>query len=186
MTPNRHPYIIDTSAVIALYRERYPRKVFSSLWANIDGLVQSRKLLTVNQVVSELELSRDGDGLESVVARDNLEMFNWVAHVVSKIVEIDGKLADDVEAFGMELTTIHRDWIEKHEVADPFVIAAAKLFGGTVISDERGRHSRQVLERHKEADGVYPRETKIPSICEIYDVPHVDLVEFFEAEGWRY
>ncbi len=186
MTRNRDPYIIDTSAVIALYRERYPRRIFESLWNDIDSLVETGKLLTVNKVVAELESSREGSDLASDVARENLEMFVWASKALSKIEDLDEGLADEVEVRGIELSTIHRDWIEKPDVADPFVIAAAEILEGTVVSDERGRHSLQSLESHKQIDGVYPRETKIPSVCELIGVNHLNLVEMFEAEGWNH
>ena len=50
-------YVIDTSAVIDLYRRRYPRQIFGSLWSDIDELVRSQLLVTVDKVARKLRFS---------------------------------------------------------------------------------------------------------------------------------
>lgn len=55
-------------------------------------------------------------------------------------------------------------------VADPFVIAKAKIIDGTVVTNEANR----------------PNGAKIPNICERFNVKCVDLEKFMEIEKWSF
>ena len=55
-------------------------------------------------------------------------------------------------------------------VADPFVIAAAKIKDGCVVTQEQ----------HK------PNAAKIPNVCEYYDIPFTDIEGFMEMEPWTF
>ena len=55
-------------------------------------------------------------------------------------------------------------------VADPFVIACAKLKGATVVTEER----------------LKPHAAKIPNVCLHFNVPCIDLEEFMQKQGWSF
>ena len=57
-------------------------------------------------------------------------------------------------------------------VADPFVIAKARVIGvgGCVVTEES----------HK------PNAAKIPNACEYFGVPYTNLEGFMEREGWQF
>ena len=55
-------------------------------------------------------------------------------------------------------------------VADPFVIAKAKIINGTVVTNEVNK----------------PHGAKIPNICEYFNVKCMDLEKFMEVEDWRF
>ncbi|WP_094545731.1 DUF4411 family protein [Petroclostridium xylanilyticum] len=55
-------------------------------------------------------------------------------------------------------------------VADPFVIAKAKIIDGTVITNEANK----------------PNGAKIPNICERFNVKCINLEQFMEVEGWSF
>ncbi|HVS30724.1 MAG TPA: DUF4411 family protein [Thermoanaerobaculia bacterium] len=54
--------------------------------------------------------------------------------------------------------------------ADPFVIAAAKIHGGTVVTDETKK----------------PNASRIPNVCEHFGIPCLNVEGFLIAEGWRF
>ncbi len=181
-------YVIDTSAVIDLYRRRYPRQIFGSLWSDIDELVASQLLVTVEKVVKEIEVqprSPDSNS-QSEAAKVNRQMSDWISNDVTKAEDLNPQGKTDVETLGLTLATTHREWSENDDVADPYVIAAAKTLSCAVVSSEIRSHLTEQLANHKRTDGVYPKKTKIPSICDIYEVSHLNLVELFDAEGWQY
>ncbi len=53
-------------------------------------------------------------------------------------------------------------------VADPFVIAKAKVISGIVVTNEANK----------------PDGNKIPNICEKFSISCVNLEKFMEVEGW--
>lgn len=55
-------------------------------------------------------------------------------------------------------------------VADPFVIAAARIKKGSVVTQEKRK----------------PNAAKVPNICDHFQIPCVDLGEFMEQQGWSF
>ena len=52
-------YVIDTNALIDLWRRRYPRDVFPTLWQKIEGLIKSGELVAPQEVLNELQRQHD-------------------------------------------------------------------------------------------------------------------------------
>ncbi|OHB74310.1 MAG: hypothetical protein A2Z25_23310 [Planctomycetes bacterium RBG_16_55_9] len=52
-------YVIDTNALIDLWRRRYPRDVFPTLWRKIEGLIKSGELVAPQEVLNELQRQYD-------------------------------------------------------------------------------------------------------------------------------
>jgi uncharacterized protein DUF4411 len=55
-------------------------------------------------------------------------------------------------------------------VADPFVIACAKVKGGTVVTEEK----------------LKPNAAKIPNVCGHFQIPCINLEMFMRAMGWSF
>jgi len=55
-------------------------------------------------------------------------------------------------------------------VADPFVIACAKIRCGAVVTEERRK----------------PNAAKIPNVCEHFSVPCMNLEEFMQKQSWSF
>jgi hypothetical protein len=55
-------------------------------------------------------------------------------------------------------------------VADPFVIACAKVRGGSVVTEEQFK----------------PNAAKIPNVCQHFNVPCIDLEEFMHQQKWSF
>ena len=55
-------------------------------------------------------------------------------------------------------------------VADPFVIACAKIRNGTVVTEERWKANA----------------AKIPNVCKHFEVPCIDLEAFMNQLGWSF
>ncbi|GAB1343096.1 DUF4411 family protein [Gemmatimonas sp.] len=55
-------------------------------------------------------------------------------------------------------------------VADPWLIARAKLLGGCVLTEEK----------------LKPNAAKIPNVCKHFGVDFCSVEALFERKGWRY
>jgi hypothetical protein len=55
-------------------------------------------------------------------------------------------------------------------VADPFVIACAKIHDGTVVTEEQFK----------------PNAAKIPNVCQHFNIPCVDLEGFMKQQAWSF
>ena len=179
-------YVIDTSAIIAMYREWYPRRVFPSLWGDIEILARSNKIFTVSKVVDELNPEHDEPFQDADQAVNNRILFNWILERLPTVEDVHPRLQIAIEVRGSEISASHRDWADDRESADPYVIAAAELLECSVISTETPKHSISNLQKHRSNTGQYPRKTSIPSMGELRGVQHTNLVGLFDFEKWRY
>lgn len=154
-------YIVDTCSFIVLghyFPERFP-----SLWQRLDGLVVAERLLSVREVRRELSTQATKQHLKA-----------WVeAHRVIFLVPS----AEETEFTRTIFSTARfRQLVRKKSiltgspVADPFVIASAKVRNGCVITEE--------------ADPV--NGVRIPSICKHFGVSCMNLEGLMEREGWRF
>jgi hypothetical protein len=55
-------------------------------------------------------------------------------------------------------------------VADPFVIAAAAIRGGTVVTQEH----------------LKPNAAKIPNVCDHFGIPWTDVEGFMVHQSWNF
>lgn len=158
-------YCVDTSSLIAL-KQDLPADVFPGVWQKIDGLIQSKRLISTREVLREIESGHD-------------ELVTW-AKTRKRIF-----LNPDVE----ELETVKDilrnfrllvDAAKQGSHADPFVVAQAKV--------RNDRSSRQLL-RVKHIVVTQESKTnpnKIPRVCAHYQIDSVNLLELFRREKWQF
>jgi hypothetical protein len=60
--------------------------------------------------------------------------------------------------------------LQGNPVADPFVIASAKIKNGCVVTEEKFK----------------PNAAKIPNVCEHFEIPCINLEEFMNQEDWSF
>lgn len=149
-------YSFDTNVVIDGRVRRYPPDVFPSVWQNIEGLVAARRVVIAEEVRFELERGDD-------------DCHQWASSRQGLVVAAD----DGVIALVARITADYPDWVsEQANWADPFVIAHAWHRGWTVVTEER--LSRSPIQAR----------TKIPNVCQDYDVPCLTFVELARRENW--
>lgn len=163
-------YVADTGFFIAI-KEYYP-EVFLSFWENMDKAAASGKLSSVREVRRELESYR-GHRVhmdEWVNARKRIftEPSPQEAIAVSKILAVP---RFDHLIKGKEMRA-------GKPVADPFVIAKARVMGGAVITTE--------LPGKVGENQTSTRHPHIPDVCKHFDIPCLTPAEFMEREGWKF
>lgn len=180
--------MIDSSAVVDLYIRRYPRGIFVALWSDIDELVSTQTLVTVEAVARELEIDKATKApnpvtTDAALARD---MYQWLSNDVATVESISSQFKTEVESYGVMVAATHAGWSTKQEAADPYVIAAAESLGCAVLSSEVRSTTPQETGHTKQKAAMHSKGTKIPTVCDSLGIAHVNLVELFAAESWRY
>jgi Domain of unknown function (DUF4411) len=154
-------YIFDTNVFWAI-GNFYPSR-FPTIWAKIDELAQNGVLKSVKEVRREIERNCPFDTIEDWVKKHH-ELFLPPNEEESKIV---------AEIFKKEQ---YRGLVRREKmlkgipVADPFIIAAAKVHKGCVVTQE----------------SLKPGGARIPTVCADLKVECIDLEKFLEREQLKY
>ena len=155
-------FVFDTNSLSRL-KHFFPG-VFQSVWSGLDDLVENGKLISTREVWREMQegnsdtlvnqwLEERKDFIFPVPSSDEL---SFVAQILA------------VPHFQMLIGEKQR--LKGTPVADPFVIACAKIQGGIVVTEEKFK----------------PNGAKIPNVCQYFDVESVDLEEFMGRQGWTF
>jgi hypothetical protein len=154
-------YVFDTSSLSRL-KHFFPA-VFKTIWAGLDDLVQARALISTREVLNEIERGEaDPHVNQWLKARKQIFTIPTVDELqfVSQIFQIphfQSLIGEKQRLAGIP-------------VADPFVIACAKICQGTVVTEERFK----------------PNAAKIPNVCEHFGVPYLNLEQFMTEQGWSF
>lgn len=155
-------FVFDNSSISRL-KHFFP-VVFKSVWVDLDRLVSQGELISTREVWNEVQNGSPDEHLISWLNdRKNLIFKTPTQHemdFVSKIFQ--------VKQF--------RELVGKNQilrgmpVADPFLIACAMHYHGTVVTEERFKD----------------KAAKIPNVCDYYDIPYMSLEDFMIHLKWRF
>jgi hypothetical protein len=155
-------YIFDTNVFVAL-GHFYPQR-FPTIWERMDQLVHDEDLLSVREVRNEIELVCASEHINEWVKR-NKGIFLIPGAEECRIVS---KIFEKEQYRGL---VRRKSILRGSPVADPFIIAAAKVRnGGCVVTQEL----------------LKPDAARIPSVCRNLNVKCIDLEGFFEEQDLRY
>lgn len=153
-------YVFDTTPLLNLFGH-YDPAVFPDLWADFNRLLADGRVLSVREVRREIKYGPDA-------------LLEWVKMNAVVFVAPDAaqtgflqKMLENRLAQGL---IQHKKMLKGGGAADPFIIALARVRDGCVVTEEKHR----------------PNAPKIPTICEQFGIPCVDLTGFMKREGWRY
>ncbi|WP_250482195.1 PIN domain-containing protein [Caballeronia sp. GACF5] len=163
-------YVFDTSSIRSL-QHFYPR-VFQSIWDGLEALASQKQLISTREVLNELErqaVSEDVVGWvkdhRAMFLTPNAEELRFVATIFQ------------VKHFQALIGQQQR--LKGTPVADPFVIACAKVHGATVVTEEGWMRPSASLKPK-------PNAAKIPNVCAHFGIPCVDLEEFMHQQDWKF
>lgn len=155
-------YVFDSSPLIVLFRHYYPEH-FPSLWVKFDAMVSEQRIISVREVINEVKQYEYEDRLLKW-AKSNSSLFHQpTPEELSFVTEIF-----KVKHFQTLIREKKR--FKGQPVADPFVIAKAKVCGGCVVTQEQ----------------LKDNAAQIPNICKHYGIPYVSLETFMEKENWTF
>ncbi len=150
-------YVFDSSPFINAFNHYYP-ETFLTFWKNFFQYIEDDRIVSVRSVKTELK--DRGDALSDFVKKYDIftmptdEETDFVATIFS-----NGHFRELIS---------QKARLSGKEVADPYVIAKAKIINACVVTQEK----------HK------PNAAKIPNVCEHFSISCVNLEEFMKQEGW--
>ena len=145
-------YIIDTSAMLSQKsNEQYRRTVYRSLWNKIDEMIHSQEIVTCSEIAAEVQ---DDD------------IKKWMTTHGIQILPIDDEVQEIVREIVTKVNKELVDFKANKSSGDVFLIATAKKYGLTVITEEN-----QVSIK------------KIPKTCEKMGIKCINLLGFMEENG---
>lgn len=153
-------YIFDSDSLIDLFRHYYPER-FPSLWMKFDALVSEQRIISVRDVFNELE--KRGDRLSEWVVSNRSIFHIPTVEEMSFITEI-------FKIKHFQALIRKKERLEGKPVADPFVIAKAKVGAGCVVTQERKTENA----------------AKIPNVCEHFKIQCENLETFMKNENWTF
>lgn len=163
-------YVFDTSSIRSL-QHFYPR-VFRSIWDRLDNLTAHGQFCSTREVYNELERQAVSEEvLKWVKARKEIfsiptgPELEFVAEIF-RINHFQGLIGAQQRLKGTP-------------VADPFVIACARIHGGAVVTEEGWQRGGEPLVLKANA-------AKIPNVCAHFKIPCIDLEEFMHQQGWTF
>lgn len=154
-------FVFDTSSCRVL-RNYYPDR-FPTFWTHFEEAISAGGVVSVREVYNELEQQLPGSWLWHWVKRHRQMFVTPTPEETAFVAEI---LA--VPHFDMLVTETQR--LKGQPVADPFVIASAKVRGGTVVTEE-------LKKKHA---------AKIPNVCEHFQIPCVNMEGFLVQNSWQF
>jgi len=137
--------------------------VFKSIWAGLDDLVQQQKLISTREVWNEMQRGNPDQHTNDWL-KTRKEIFTIPSTAELKFVGQIFQIAHFQGLIGQ------KQRLKGDPVADPFVIACAKVKGGTVVTEEQ----------------LKPNAARIPNVCQHFKIPCIDLKTFMQQQGWSF
>ncbi len=155
------PYVFDTNSFRVL--ENYYPERFPTFWDNFNEAIGAGMVVSVSEVYNEME---------SVVRPTWL--MDWAKERRAAFLKPNSaEMAFVAEIFRVPhfLTLVgETQRLRGSTVADPFIVACARVQGGCVIAEEAHR----------------PHAAKIPNVCEHFGVDCTNVEGFLDRLGWQF
>jgi hypothetical protein len=153
-------YIVDANSLSEL--NAYYPDIFKAFWMQFDAMVANGELISTREVRSEVERS----------GKDNI--LTWIkSHSQIFTMPTAQETAFVAQIFAIphfHALIGQKALLRGTPVADPFVIACAKVNSGTVVTEEK----------------LKPNAAKIPNVCAHFNIPCIDLGRFMRDQNWSF
>lgn len=155
-------YVFDTNVFISLGMY-YPKR-FPTIWERVNALADSGKLVSVREVRRELETNCSSEHVLNWV-----NQYRHIFHIsTNEECEIVSQIFRKPQYRGfVKINNI----LKGMPVADPFIIASAKVRDFCVVTQESSNK---------------PQGARIPNACKDFGVECIDLEGFLERENLEY
>ncbi len=154
-------YVFDTSPFIVL-SHYFPTR-FPSFWERLNRCVSDARILSVREVFRELDNHNTKPHVKQWIDENRCLFLTPGSEETKFVREIFS------EPEGRLLVPPSRR-LKNGPIADPWVIAVAKLRGACVVTEE-----------NRKDDAI-----RIPNVCERFAVDCTSLEGLMEREGWSF
>lgn len=154
-------YVFDNSSISKL-KHFYPT-VFQSIWTELDSFIENGSIISTREVLNELKRGVANPVIDAWIDK-NKHIFQMPTH--DELIFVREILAHKsfTSSIGQKQT------MAGTPVADPFIIALAKIKNGIVVTEEKPKEN----------------SAKIPTICNHYNIRYMDLEEFLNSQNLKY
>lgn len=154
-------YIFDANS-ISVFKNYYP-SAFPGFWDGLNALTDDGTVRSVREVFNELQNDNNAAFLQ--------EWEKAHREVFASPTQAELEAVVEILAIPHFQAVIGKKALMKGTpVADPFIVASARVNEAVVITEESMR----------------PNAAKIPNICDHFDVEWHDLEWFIEQQGWAF
>ncbi|MBN2209978.1 MAG: DUF4411 family protein [Sedimentisphaerales bacterium] len=154
-------YVFDSGPLIDLFKHYYPER-FPSLWEKFHTLVLEGRIVSVREVYNEIDTGEDA-------------LANWAKEQKNKLfsppaVEELKFVTEIFKVKHFQAMIRKKELLQGKAVADPFVIARAKVLECSVVTNEVFKEN----------------SSQMPNVCKKFSIPCISLEEFMKRENWRF
>ena len=153
-------YVFDSNTLINIFNHYYLER-FPSFWGNFNDLISKQTIISVQEVRRELE--GRGDRL-SDWAKSHSELF------LPPNAEESSFITEIFEVRHFRILIQKKQQYIEGPVADPFIIAKAKVSNGCVVTQEKNTE----------------HAAKITNVCDYVGIPCINLEDFMKKENWTF
>lgn len=154
-------YIFDTM-IFRIFGNYFPDR-FPTLWINLNNSVEKGEVISVKEVLTEINLQNISEHVMNWVSSHKNIFLSPTKDEVKFISEIF-----EIKHFRQIVGKLQR--LQGSPVADPYIIACAKLRNGCVVTEEKMKDNA----------------AKIPNVCNHFSIECIDLENFMERNNWLF
>ncbi len=155
---NQVHYVLDSSCLIKLNRDQ-PLELYPSVWEKVDDLTASGRAILPSE--AKREIDHKDDALKA-----------WVKLRPAMVVEA----TVDQLAVVLTISAAHPDWVQgRKNAADPFIIAAAVVHGGVIVTDEKFA-----------GPGALGTNVRLPNVAAEHGIECIGFTDLVRREQWRF
>jgi len=155
-------YIFDCNSLSNILNHYYQDR-FPSFWDKFDAMVEAVSIISVREVGNELSEKFAEEKIERLKKQNENFFRSPTPEELSFITEIYS-----IKHFQQNLDK--KRILKGGYFADPFIIAAAKVTNGTVVSEEE----------------IKPNAARIPNICAHFEIHCIKLEGFLTEMDWKF
>jgi len=155
-------YVFDNNTLTAIFRHYYHDR-FPSFWEKFNQLIELKEIVSCREVRREIESLKRGDALDDWIKQNTAFFEDPTASELQFITTIY-----NVKHFQQNLEK--KKLLHGGAFADPFIIAKAKVNNAIVVTQEQYKDNA----------------TRIPNICEHFNIDCTNLEGFLKNENWTF
>lgn len=172
MTSDKETFLVDSNSLITPYKMYYPFDFAGKFWDQLYESIEARDVVMLDLVREEL--LRGEDDLSRWVASIRHELI--LDRRDSGILSHYGEVLAHVQTSGFYHEKALSTWSQAH-IADPWLIAAARNHGFTVVTLEKPNGGLKTQNKVGNA--------KIPDVCSSLGVHCKDLFYMMRALSFK-
>ncbi len=160
-------FLIDTSALITPYRKYYAFDLVPAFWEKLKECFEAGKIVILDKVWNELEKGGAEDNLSSWLS-SNKSLVTIYTYKTEEVIKSYADVLQYIQTSNLYYESAIAAWAIE-EIADPWLIAAAKANDFIVVTEENGSKGISTKQKNK--------DPKIPDVAKALGVDTVSLFE---------